>query len=187
MQEKRREFVKTIKTIDITKLVASDESSINLSYSRNYGRAPKNKRIKEGRKDVRFQRKSILSTMRLSGEMCPVVFSGTLNKELFSEYIKTQLKPNFSADDILLLDRSSVHTSKLVIKTLDECGIKYLFLPPYSPDFNPIELLWAFVKSTLKKLKARTHEKLESAINFALDSVSPEYIGNWFKHCGYII
>ena len=164
-----------------------DESSINLAFSRNYGRAKKNERIKEGRKDVRFERQSILSTMSFKGEKCPLIFEGTLNKELFSEYIKTQLAPTFSDDDILLLDNSSVHHSKLVIETLNECKIKYLFLPPYSPDLNPIELLWVYVKSTLKKLKARTHEKLDKAINYALNNVPDNYIENWFAHCGYIV
>lgn len=118
--------------------------------------------------------------------MCPLVFNGTLNKELFAEYIKKRIAPTFLPDDILLLDNSSVHTSKLVIQTLKECGIKYLFLPPYSPDLNPIELLWAYVKSVLRKLKARTYEKLETAINYALSNIPESYVENWFKHCGYI-
>jgi transposase len=117
--------------------------------------------------------------------MCPFIFSGTLNKELFAEYIKMQLKPNFASDDILLLDNSSVHKSKLVLDTLHDCSIKYLFLPRYSPDYNPIELFWSFMKSILRKLKAGTHEKLEEAINFALDSLQLSFIKNWFQHCGY--
>jgi transposase len=171
----------------VSKLVLLDESSVNLAYSREYGRAPTNERIKEGRKDVRFKRESILSTFRLSGEMCPFVFPGTLNKELFAEYIKTQLKPSLAEDDILLLDNSSVHKSKLVLDTLHECKIKYLFLPRYSPDYNPIELLWSYVKSTLRKLKARTREKLYGAIGFALNSLPLVYIKNWFSHCGYSV
>jgi transposase len=166
-------------------LVPLDESSVNLAYSRDYGRAPKNERIKEGRKDTRFERESILSTFRLNGEMCPFVFSGTLNKELFAAYIKTQLKPLLAEDDILLLDNSSVHKSKLVLETLRNCNIKYLFLPRYSPDFNPIELLWSYMKSILRKMKARTRELLDDAIAFALNSVPLEYIKNWFSHCGY--
>ena len=125
--------------------------------------------------------------MRLNGDKCPIVFKGTLNKYIFAEYLKTCLKPTLSPDDIVLLDNSSVHTSKLVLDTLKECGIKYLFIPPYSPDFNPIELMWAYIKSILKKLKARTYEKLLDAIKDALDSVNPEFIANWFKHCGYIV
>jgi transposase len=123
--------------------------------------------------------------VRLNGEMCPLVFSGTLNKELFSEYIKTQLNPTLSDDDILLLDNSSVHKSRLVLDTLVACKIRFLFLPRYSPDFNPIELLWAYMKSMLRKLKARTHEKLEQAVGFALSSVPPSFISNLFRHCGY--
>ncbi len=161
-----------------------DESSVNLAFSRNYGRALKNQRVKEGRKDVRFERESILSTFRLNGEMFPIVFSGTLNKELFAEYLK-RLKPHLDDDDILLMDNSSVHKSKLVLDTLRDCNIKYLFIPRYSPDFNPIELLWAYMKGVLRKLKARTREKLNEAIDFALSSVSLEYIEHWFAHCGY--
>jgi transposase len=84
------------------------------------------------------------------------------------------------------LDNSSVHKSKLVIETLNKCKIKYLFLPRYSPDYNPIELFWASMKSFLKKQKARTHEKLENAVLNAINSVSVDNIGNWFSHCGYI-
>ena len=147
----------------------------------------KNERIKEGVVDARFERKSILSTIRLNGTMCPMVFDGTLNKELFAKYIRTFLKPTVSSKDTLLLDNSSVHTSKLVLGTLKKCGIKYLFLPPYSPDFNPIELSWASMKSTLRKLKARTRDKLDDAVKIALDSVKTTSIANWFKHCGYIV
>jgi transposase len=143
-----------------------------------------NERVCEGVKDVRFERQSILSTMRLNGAMCPLIFEGTLNKELFAEYLKTCLKPTLSPNDVVLLDNSSVHKSKLVLDTLAECGIKYLFLPPYSPDFNPIELLWAKMKSVLKKLKARTRKKLTKAINFALSEIELAFIVNWFKHCG---
>jgi transposase len=124
--------------------------------------------------------------MRLNGAMCPLVFNGTLNRFIFAEYIKTCLKPTLAPDDVILLDNSSVHRSKLVMDTLHECGIKYIFLPPYSPDFNPIELLWALMKSVLRKLKARTHEKLEDAMNVAFDSVSLDFIANWFRRCGFV-
>ncbi len=167
-------------------MVPLDESSVNLAFSRNYGRALTNERIKEGRKDVRFERESILSTFRLNGEMYPIVFPGTLNKELFAEYLK-KLKSHLADDDILLMDNSSVHKSKLVLDTLRENNIKYLFLPRYSPDYNPIELLWSYMKGVLRKFKAKTREKLDDAINFAFDSVSPLYIKHWFEHCGYSV
>ena len=175
-----------IKSVKTENLIPLDESSVNLAFTRLYGRAMTFERVKEGVVDVRFERKSILSTMRLSGEMCPMIFEGTLNQYLFAEYIKEVLKPTLLPDDVILLDNSSVHRSKLVLNTLAECNIKYIFLPPYSSDFDPIELLWSFMKSILRKLKARTHDKLAEAVNIALDSVNSDFIANWFKHCGYI-
>jgi len=187
VKEKRRMFQEVIKNLSMRNIVTLDESSINLAYTRLYGRAKRNERIKEGVVDTRFERKSILSTIRLNGERCPLIFKGTLNKYRFAEYLKTHLKPMLSPDDVLLLDNSSVHTSKVVRDALKECGIKHIFLPPYSPDFNPIELMWAFMKSILRKLKTRTHEKLDDAIKIALDSVKIETVANWFKHCGYSV
>jgi transposase len=172
--------------LDANKLVFLDETSINLAYTRLYGRAPKNERIKEGTKDVRFQRQSIFSTLRFNGEICPIIFDGTLDQHLFAYYIKTQLKPTLAEDDLLILDNCSVHKSKLVLKTFEECGINAVILPPYSPDLNPIELFWSKVKSFLKKTKAITREMLEKAINLAFDWVSLSDILGWFRHCGYM-
>lgn len=169
----------------MNKLVFLDESSVNLAYTRLYGRALKNEKINEGVKDVRFQRKSILSTIRLNGDICPIIFDGTLDQHLFAHYVKTELKPMLADDDILILDSCSVHKSKLVLKTFEECRINAVFLPPYSPDYNPIELFWAKIKSHLRKAKARTHVALEVAINSAFDWISTSDIFGWFKHCGY--
>jgi len=184
--KKREEWVEKIqKGLNFENLIPLDESSLNLAYTRLYGRAKSNKRVKEGIKDVRFQRQSILSTIRLNGEMIPFVFEGTLNKELFSEYVRKQLAPSLDRNDVVLLDNSSVHHAKLVIETFKECGINALYLPPYSPDINPNDLMWAYIKAILRKLKARTLDKLNHAINTALNSVTPELIKGWFKHCGY--
>jgi transposase len=134
---------------------------------------------------VRFERKSIISTIRLNGEKCSLIFEGTLNKEIFSEYIKTGLKSILSSDDILILDGCSVHRSRLVCETFKRYGINVIFLPPYSPDLNPIELFWSKIKTFLKKAKARTHKMLEKAINLAFNWVSKSDILGWFGHCGY--
>jgi transposase len=85
--------------------------------------------------------------------------------------VKTQLAPTLNPSDVVVLDNCSVHHATLVSETLEECGVNVLFLPPYSPDFNPIELMWAYVKKILKKLKARTYDKLISSLNIALSGV----------------
>jgi transposase len=78
-----------------------------------------------------------------------------------------------------------VHKSKLVVSALNEWGVGVVCLPHYSPDFNPIELLWAHLRAGLRKLKAQTVETLITAIHYALSSVSPDLITSWIKHCGY--
>jgi transposase len=145
------------------------------------------KRVHEGIKDIRFKRQSIVSTVRLNGEKVAFVFEGTLNKELFSEYLRVCLAPSFGEGDVLVLDNSSVHTSKLVREVLVELGISVLFLPTYSPDFNPVEFMWAYVKGVLRKLKARTEEALVDAAVVALECVTPEFVASWFKHCNYTL
>ena len=172
-----------MKKLDITKLVFFDASSVNLAYTRNYGRALKGKRIKQGIKDCRFQRQSILATINTEKVMADMVFEGTLNKELFAYYLRFHLAPILKKDEILVMDNSSVHKSKLVMETIAELGLNVLFLPPYSPDFNPIELLWSKIKSILKKLKARTYESLINSVGFALSEISTSNLLNWFNHC----
>ena len=184
-RNKWKTWQSTLSDLDLKKLVFLDESSLNLAYTRLYGWAKSNQRINEGLKDVRFKRQSILSTIRLNGEQVPLVFEGTLDGELLVEYVRTCLVPSLGADDVVVWDNSAVHTSKLVVEALKVCGVKVVCLPVYSPDFNPIELLWAYLKAGLRKLKARTVEALIDAIHAILLDVSPELIASWVKHCGY--
>lgn len=158
---------------------------MNLAYTRLYGWAPSGERVNEGVIDVRFERQSILSTMRINGGIVPIVFEGTLNKEIFSAYIENQLVPSLSADDIVLLDNCTVHSAKSVKETLKKCGVTFWYLPKYSPDLNPIELMWAYIKAILRKLTARTIDKLVAALKIAFERVTPELINSWFLHCGY--
>ncbi|MCL2775370.1 MAG: IS630 family transposase [Oscillospiraceae bacterium] len=125
---------------------------MNLAYTRLYGWSPSGERINEGVVDVRFERRSVLSTMRISGGIVPIVFEGTLNKETLCHYIEKQLAPSLAAEDIVLLDNCTVHSAKLVKETLKKCNVTFWYLPKYSPDLNPIELMWAYIKAILRKL-----------------------------------
>jgi len=126
-----------------------------------------------------------LSTIRLDGTQVPLVFEGTLNGELFVEYVRTCLVPSLGEDDdVVVWDNSAVHTSKLVVDVLKVCGVRVVCLPAYFSDFNPIELLWAYLKAGLRELKARTVETF-TAIHSILSDVSPELIAAWVKHCGH--
>jgi transposase len=162
-----------------------DESSINTGMTRLYGRALTNERIYEYVPDVRFQRISVLSSIRYDGTLVPFVFEGTLNKELFKEYIDKLLAPTLSQSDVLIMDNSSVHKAKVVIDVLKKNKINFLFLPPYSPDLNPIELMWSKAKNKMRKIKARKKECLIQSLNTALEDIEKKDAENWFKHALY--
>lgn len=153
--------------------------------TRLYGRAAKGERIKEHVPDARFQRRSILASARLNGAIEPLVFSGTLNGDLFKQYILEVLAPTLGEGDIVVMDNLSAHKVDGVAALVAAKGARIAYLPPYSPDFNPIESMWSKIKAFLKKTKARTDELLECGIGKALEQVTPEDISGWFEHCHY--
>lgn len=153
--------------------------------TRLYGRALKNQRVNDYVPDVRFERTSIISTIRLDGEQMPLVFKGGLTGDIFSVYVKEMLAPTLSNGDIVVMDNLPSHKVSGALAPIYEKGAHVLFLPPYSPDLNPIELSWAKMKAVLKKLKPRTEEELIPALQIALNSFTNEDIANWFKHDGY--
>lgn len=155
--------------------------------TRLYGRALKSERVNDYVPDVRFERTSVISTIRLNGEQAPFVFKGTLNGVLFAAYVKQMLTPTLKYGDIVIMDNGSPHKAFGALDPIYEAGASVLFLPPYSPDFNPIELSWSKMKSVLRKLKPRTYDELVAALQIALDSFTAEDIQNWFKHDGYFI
>ena len=174
-------------TLDIGQLVFLDEASINSAMTRLYGWGEKHARVEEYVPDARFERTSMISTVRLSGVSTPVTFKGTLNGDLFRLYVKYVLAPSLNAGDVLLLDSLFVHKVAGVLDPIYERGAFVWFLPRYSPDFNPIELVWSKVKSVLRKLKARSFGELQVALGRAFEAVTFEDIKNWFKHDGYAL
>jgi transposase len=155
--------------------------------TRLYGRAKTNERVVDYVPDVRFERTSILSTISFDGSSVPMIFKDTLNAELFSLYISQFLAPTLKCGDIVIMDNLSSHKVKGVLEPIYAAGASVLFLPPYSPDLNPIELSWSKLKAIVRKLKPRTYDELVEALKIALDSFSPDDMHNWFAHDGYEI
>ena len=187
MQEKREKWRENQQKLDIPKLRFLDESSVNAGMTRLYGRAPTNERVNDYVPDVRFERTSIISTLSLNGVEAPMMFKGTMNGDFFAGYIEHVLAPTLSRGEIVVMDNYSAHKGFDVLEPIYEMGASVMFLPEYSPDLNPIELMWSKVKSILRKLKPRTAEDLISAMGQALDAVTYEDIVGWFEHDGYIV
>jgi transposase len=153
--------------------------------TRLYGRAKKGDRVNDYTPDVRFERTSVISSIRLDGTQVPFMFRGTLNGELFSAYIREALSPTLKRGDIVIMDNLSSHKVKGALDPIYEKGAKVMFLPPYSPDLNPIEMSWSKMKSVLRKLKAATYDEMDKSMKTALDSFTKSDIANWFSHNGY--
>ena len=155
--------------------------------TRLYGRAPTNERVNDYVPDVRFERTSVISTLSLNGVDAPMMFKGTLNGDFFAGYVEHVLAPTLLPGEIVVLDNYSAHKVGDALDPIYERGATVMFLPQYSPDLNPIELMWSKVKSVLRKLKARTAEELLISVGQALDSVTYDDIVGWFLHDGYIV
>ncbi len=173
--------------MDVNKLIFLDESGINTGMTRLYGRSSDGERVIDYIPDVRFERTSILSSIRANGEMVPLVFEGALNGELFKEYVSQCLAPTLHKGDIVIMDNLSSHKVRGVIDPIIAAGASVVYLPPYSPDLNPIEMMWSKMKAYLRKVKARTKESLEAAVAEALNHITKSDILAWFAEDGYRI
>lgn len=185
VKQKRIEWREFQKAVDFSKLIFLDESGVNLGRTRLYGRAVKNMRVRDAVPDVRFHRTTVLSSVRLDGTIVPCVFEDSLNGDIFKEYVRCFLLPTLRPGDIVVMDNLSSHKVKGIVEAIESVGAFVKFLPPYSPDFNPIELMWSKMKAILRKLKIRSKELLDDAIAEALAAVSCADILGWFQHDGY--
>ena len=184
MQEKRNEWKTLIKTLDVTHLCFLDESGVNTDMTRTYGRAQGGERVIGSVPLNTPKSTTILSSVCLKGTSVYTTYSGGTTGEKFVNYLKNDLIPTLVKEDIVVMDNLRAHHVKEVRETFEDAGIHYLYLPPYSPDMNPIEMLWSKIKSILRKLEIRTAEGLPDAIAFAFQQVSPSDCLGWFSAAG---
>ena len=129
----------------------------------------------------------MLSSIRSDSHTESIVFKGALNKEIFEAYVEQVLAPSLRPGDIVVMDNFSAHKSQKVEELINSCHAELRFLPPYSPDLNPIAKMWSKVKQILRGLMARTEESLSHAIGTALSQVTAADACGWYGSCGYSI
>ncbi|MCI0610083.1 MAG: transposase [Anaerolineae bacterium] len=164
-----------------------DESSIHLDLTRLYGRAAPDQRVVDSTPHPSGPQTTTLALIGWTGIMAPLVLSGAVNGTLFYGYIQQCVVPTLQPGDILFMDNLSAHKVAGLEELIRSCGADLIYLPPYSADFNPIELAWSKVKTILRRLKARTFPDLIEALKQALLAITPQDIQAWFAHCGYAI
>ena len=127
----------------------------------------------------------MIGSVRQDGSTACMTIEGPVNAEVFRVYVRDVLLPTLKAGDILVMDNLSTHKDREALEMLRLAGVRVRFLPAYSPDYNPIEMMWSKVKSLLRKVEARNNETLLHAIGGALDQVTQKDATHWFAHCGY--
>lgn len=164
-----------------------DESGVNLGLTRLFGRAAPGQRVVEATPGASSPHYTVVVALGVDGVQAPWLLDGAMNTVSFETYVEQILAPALQAGDWVLLDNLSVHKGSSVRSAIEARGARVIFLPPYSPALNPIELCWAKVKTALRAAKARTWDALVDALATALRSVSPEDVQAWFIHCGYAL
>lgn len=149
------------------------------------GRSLRGKRLHASAPCGRWQATTMIGSVRQDGSTACMTIEGAINAEVFRIYVRDVLLPTLKAGDILVMDNLSSHKDKEALAILREAGVTVRFLPAYSPDYNPIEMMWSKVKALLRKAEARTNETLLRAIGNALDQVTGKDASHWFAHCGY--
>jgi transposase len=153
--------------------------------ARRYGRAPRGRRLRIGVPHGHWKTTTFVAGLRTSGLVAPFVLDGPINHDAFETYVEKVLVPELRPGDVVVMDNLSSHKGPRVRALIEEAGGTLLYLPPYSPDFNPIENAFAKLKALLRKAAQRTVEGLWTAIGRLLDAFTPRECANYFAAAGY--
>ena len=181
----RDEWQKFQEAVDARRLVFLDESGLKTNMTRLYGRARKGNRCLDSAPCGHWETVTILSSIRLDGRTESLVFEGAVDRKMFDAYIKEGLAPTLRPGDIVVMDNLSAHKSQQAREVIRMQQAEMLFLPAYSPDFNPIEKMWSKIKQVVRGIKPRTEEELFAATATALDAITAHDAQGWFNSCGY--
>ena len=172
---------------NINHLVFIDESGFSTSMARRYGRSLLGQRLYDYVPDSRWKVISMISALRISGPTSSLMFKGSLTGELFVTWLKESLCPVLKKGDIVILDNLSCHKVAGVTELLSQVGARAEYLPPYSPDLNPIEKMWSKVKAILRGRKVRREEEIFREAGYALSKVTGKDAKSWFQSCNYCL
>ena len=171
--------------LDPTRLVFLDETWTSTNMARLRGRSPRGERLRSPVPHGHWKTTTLVASLRLSGIAAPFVLDGPINRDAFQAYVDQVLVPELTPGDIVVMDNLGSHKGPAVQATIEAAGARLLFLPPYSPDFNPIEMAFSKLKAGLRKAAERTVEGLWSAIGRLVDTVTPAECANFFRAAGY--
>ena len=171
--------------MEVEKLVFIDETWTSTSMTRRYGRAPRGRRCLDSSPHGHWQTTTFVGALRRRRLTAPLVTDGPMDGEMFLAYVRQFLCPTLQAGDTVILDNLSSHKVAGVVEAITATGATVLFLPPYSPDLNPIEKFFSKLKAQFRKAAKRDLDALWKEIGELLNTVSPSECTNYLASCGY--
>ena len=182
---KRGWFRRRARPLDHHRFVFVDESAVNTAMTRRHGRAPRGERAHDSAPRNYGAHTSVIGAMGLRGLVAALTVEGAVDAEVFNAYLERVLGPRLRRGDVVVLDNLGAHRASRIEEVAERRGAQVLWLPPYSPDFSPVEQCWSKIKAFLRGAKARTRDNLDKALAAAIGLVTKADIRGWFKHCGY--
>jgi transposase len=171
--------------LDPERLVFIDETWAKTDMTRSHGYAPKGQRLVDAAPHGHWQTTTFVGALRTDGFVAPLVADGAINGDLFCAYVEQVLVPALRPGDVVVMDNLGSHTVAGVRRAIEAAGCRLLYLPPYSPDCNPIENAFSKLKRLLRSAAERTVERLWQTIGRLLNRFTPQECRNYFCHCGY--
>ena len=174
-----------MKQVEHERLKFIDESGGTTTLTRRFGRAAPGERVGEAVPKNYGSSTSVVSVIGVGGVETAMVIEGAVDPLVFEAFCEQSLRPCLRAGDVLVLDNLGAHRASRLEEIVHDCNARVIWLPPYSPDFSPIEPMWGKLKTYLRKVKARTTADLERAVAEGLQLITSSDCRAWFTHCGY--
>src|SRR5438105_2764586 len=181
----RRQWRAWLPLRDAGRYVFLDECGVTTDLLRRYGRSPRGTRLHDHTPCSHWETHTVIAALRLEGLGAPAVFDGPIDSPTFLAYVEQVWVPTLRPGDVVVLDNLAVHKQPEVRTAIEQVGALVRFLPPYSPDFNPIELAFAKLKAFLRAARPRTFDHVCELMAAALGLFMPDECANFVRHCGY--
>ncbi|MBA3806635.1 MAG: IS630 family transposase [Acidobacteria bacterium] len=185
---KRAWFWRRARALHHDRFIFVDEAGVNTAMTRRFARAPRGERACESVPRNYGEQTSVISALSLRrGLLATMTVTGAVDTLCFDAYVARVLSPHLRRGDVVVLDNLGAHKASCLEQVAEARGARVLWLPPYSPDYSPIENCWSKIKTALRAAKARTRDELEKALAKAIELVTSADVRGWFKLCGYSV
>ena len=180
-------FAEQVKDVPLQDIVVLDESYATTKFTRLRGRARRGVRLRCSLPHGHWKLLTVIAAMTLRGVQAAMTIDAATDTDVFAAFVEQVLVPTLRPGQVVIMDNLAAHKVGWVLEHIERAGCRVVFLPPYSPDFSPIEPMWSKVKQLLRGVAARTVDALQAAVGVALSAITESDCRGYFKHCGYTL